>query len=149
MKTFWLMLVAVRLYGQSLQLPSEVNATRNSNVTLALSLSAGQRKLTALQWEIVVPIEQTTLETYKVGSMGRSAEKTLQCAGGRVAGKLHIYRCILAGGLKPIQNGDVADLRFSVRNASLIKIRIENAKGVSADLKATDFAASEGRIVIR
>jgi hypothetical protein len=151
MRKLWLLFIALRLCGQTLQLPNEVTATSGSEAVLKLTLSAVHLKLTAMQWDIVIPAEQTTLEVHSVGEAGQSAEKVLQCAGdGRATGKIHTYRCILAGGVKPIPSGDVAELRFKIRrDAGPIKVRIEHAKGVTADLKGTDFAPSEGTIVVR
>jgi len=150
MKRFSLPFIGLSLYAQTLQLPREVVKISGSEAVLKLTLSAADKKLTAMQWDIIIPAEQT-LETHNLGAAGRSAEKVLQCAGdARVGGKVHTYRCILAGGLKPIPSGDVAELRFKIRrDAGPIKIRIDHAKGVTADLKATDFASSEGTIVVR
>jgi len=100
----------VAVYGQTLSLPTKVSASPGTYTELSLTISPGQSKLTALQWEVVFPGEQATLDTFRLGPAG-------QFKIGRTTGP--------------------------------ITIRIENAKGVSADLKAIDFAPSEGEILVK
>jgi hypothetical protein len=151
MKRLGLSCLALPLFAQTLQLPHEA-AVVSGGTALNLTFSGAQAKLTAMQWEIVVPAEQMTLETYTPGAASRSAEKLLQCAGSwRVASKIYVHRCILAGGVKPIPDGTVAELKFKMRGKKRgpAIIRVERTKGVTADLKAADLASSECRIAIR
>jgi|SRR5215472_4053902 len=147
----WLCLISVAVYGQTLSLPTKVSASPGTYTELSLTISPGQSKLTALQWEVVFPGEQATLDTFRLGPAGQSAKKNLQCAGAwRSPAKTYVERCVLAGGLDAIRDGDIAAFKFKIgRTTGPITIRIENAKGVSADLKAIDFAPSEGEILVK
>lgn len=116
---------------------------------MPLALASGTIKPSSLQWEIVVPVGEATLEASKPTATAQSLGKTLQCGGERreAAGNVSAYRCILAGGGKPLGDGDVAELRFKLlKTSGSVKIRVENGKGVSPDMKTVDFKPSEGKI---
>jgi hypothetical protein len=143
--------MSVTLYGQTLQLPAKTSASPGTSTELALTFSPGQSRLSTLQWEVIFQDGQTTLDAFRLGPAGQSAKKNLQCAGTwRVPNKVYVERCILAGGLDAIGAGDVATFRFKIGRATgPIAIRVENAKGVSADLKETDIGPSEGKILLK
>ena len=147
----WLCLISVSLYGQTLQLPAKTDASPGTYAELALTFSPGQSRLAALQWEVTFQGDQTTLDRFRLGPAGQSAKKTLQCAGTwQIPNKVYVERCVLAGGIDAIGAGDIAAFRFKIGRATgPITIRVENAKGVSADLKETDFGPSEGKILLK
>jgi hypothetical protein len=151
MRLYWLMFLTFSLQGQVLSLSSAGKAKRGGETKMVLTLDAGKTKPTALQWEVIVPVKWAILEANKVGPAAQSAGKALQCGGNLVKeGQVSTYRCILAGGLQVIGNGEVAELSLRMRNqAGDFKISIERAMGVSTDLKTVTFKNAESKINVR
>jgi hypothetical protein len=134
---------------------SPISATPGSvaAVQLALDSSAGQEPL-ALQWELSYPSPKLGLEDGDLvtGSAASSTGKSLSCAGRVESASEYVYRCILAGGLKPIPNGPVALINFRVRpNAKPgpATVRIRNAVAVSIDGKEAPIQPNEADVTIR
>jgi hypothetical protein len=149
MKICWLVFLSFPLKGQVLSLPSIDNAARDGETKMVLTLKAGPVKPAALQWDIIVPVEKTLLkESHPVPTV-KSSGKTLLCKGNHwVKGQtIYAYRCILAGGVQGLENGDIAELYFRMQNQpGEFKIRVENAKGVSADLIEVKFPDFESKV---
>lgn len=134
---------------------SPVTADRGSVATVRLELSSpvGEEPQ-ALQWELSYPsprlgIEEGDLAT---GSAGTSADKSLVCAGWVESADEYVYRCILAGGLKPVPNGAVATIQFHVRRqaeAGPATVRISNALAATKDGKEHRLQPCQANVTIQ
>lgn len=152
MKVGWLAFLSFTLQGQVLSLLPVDNAAREGQTKMVLSLHAGPVKPAALQWDIIVPVGKTLLKGTQPPPAVKSSGKSLVCKGNHwVKGRtIYAYRCILAGGVAGLNDGDIAELYFRMQNQpGEFKIRVENAKGVSADLKEVKFPAFESKIKVR
>jgi hypothetical protein len=135
--------------------PSTV--TRGASGSLLLTLESPQGKAPlALQWEFTFPQNVVVdLADIAVGSAAGSLQKALTCRAvdsAKDSGQGSVYRCILAGGQKPIPNGPVAAIRYRVPlevRGIAEKVRVEKALGATADLKAVEIEASQGGITVK
>jgi hypothetical protein len=109
----------VPIFGQSLRL-SSATATQGERITLAISLrSPHGQEPTALQWEASIPADQLSFvdEQLPLGPAAQAAGKFVACAVKLLraaTGDTYTSKCILAGGLEPVQDGQVAVLRLQV-----------------------------------
>lgn len=110
----------------------------------------------ALQWEFRIPVAvKISAADITVGRAAESAGKSLTCAPRAnqpaVEGEAR-YACILAGGVKPITNGDIAVVRYRVpasAHRGRVGVTIEGVEGVSQDLKSTAIEGATAVIAIR
>jgi hypothetical protein len=142
------------LCGQTLQI-SSAKASRGKRVTLQVVLTspAGREPL-GLQWETIFPADQLVpLEGgISLGPVTRAAGKSVQCAAKPQAGGTSGTKCILIGGQKPIPNGVIALLQFSVLSKApegSARVRVDPATAVFKDLKQTQLPAVEAVVKIR
>ena len=125
--------------------------------TFSLILEAPEDKaLAALQWEFSVPPAiAVAKDDIAPGKAAESAGKSLTCARkadqGGAAGAVR-YACILAGGERPIAQGPIAVVRYRAQtdvHGAPIRVHIEKALGVSADLKRIEIADTDAIITIQ
>ena len=155
MKLACLIVCALPLLGQSLQITGDEGAPGEQvSVKIVLSSPAGKEPA-ALQWETSFPAKQLTLAGAAplIGFAAHGAGKTINCSGtvdtkkGRI-----VHRCLLVGGNKLIANGPVAVLTLKISPAARpgkIPIRIEHAMAVSGSAEKTDLKDSEDAITVR
>jgi len=151
-----MLLACASLKAQILLLPPSV-VRHGTAGTLLLSLQSPPGKAPlALQWEITFPQNvKVDLADIIAGSAAQSAEKFLTCRAfekAKDSGEGSVYRCILAGGEKPIPNGPVAIVRYQIpaeiRQISG-KVRVAKVLGVSADIKKIEMEGVEAAIVVK
>jgi hypothetical protein len=149
MRVSWLFLAAIPLVGQTLHV-SSVKGTAGERVSMEISLnSITAHTAVAMQWEIIFPVQVLEVESGgpQAGAAAKESGKTLTC----VARKEYSYNCVLAGGQKPIGNGVIAFLQFSIRTgarAGSSVFRVEKAESVTVDLKKSALSPVEGTVTI-
>lgn len=149
------LLCAAALWGQSLHVPPS-SAHRKSHGSFAVFLDSTQGKApVALQWEFQIPAAvKISAPDIVIGKSAEAAGKAITCAvraNPTVAGGAR-YACILAGGVKPIADGNIAIVRYEVpagRRRERVGVIIENVIGVSLDAKSTGIAGTTALITIR
>jgi hypothetical protein len=128
--------------GQKLDLPARIVLTADHTLEFNLALKSNDVKLTALQWDLVLPVSSGG--GLRVDARGTQSDKIVHCALQAGSSPVRtVYRCILAGGTNRISSGPVA--RFTVRLGNPMGansrarrfIHVQHALGVSADLKQT------------
>jgi len=134
---------------------SPISAARGSVAVVRLELdSPGGQEPQALQWELSYPAPRLGIEDGDLiaGGVANAAGKSLMCAGRVESAARYVYRCILAGGLKPIPNGAVAVINFRVRaHAELgaATVRISNALAIPIDGKEVSIQPNQADVTIR
>jgi hypothetical protein len=121
-------------------------------VELSLTSPKGQEPA-ALQWDLAYPAPLVGTEPgdLAIGAAAQSAGKTLSCQGHAVDAGTFEYRCILAGGRKRIEDGEVAVIQFHVRPTAAHRtatVRVKNAMGVLPDGKNVAIAPLQTDIAI-
>ena len=132
---------AVVVMGQSLRIvPSKATGDTSGPFTVMLELSPGKEPV-ALQWEFavspVVAIRKTDIE---IGRTAKLAGKSLTCVA--KASNPGSQVCVLAGGQKVLGAGPIAVIKCRARahtHREPIRVAIQNALGVSVDLKRIDI----------
>ena len=155
-RSLGLAVASTGLWAQSLTIPPSL-VTRGSYGSLLLTLSAPPGKApVALQWEFTFPPNVTVeLADIGAGSAAESAKKNLTCIalkGTKEAGKSSAFACILAGGQKPLPDGPIAIVRYSVpKEIREIpeKVQVGKVMGATADLKSVQIESAQAAIVVK
>lgn len=149
------LLCAGALWGQSLRVPPS-STHRKSHGSFAMFLDSPQGKApVALQWEFQIPpAVKIGAADIAVGKAVEAAGKSLTCAvrANQTAAGEARYACILAGGVKPITDGNIAVVRYEVPaggRRGRVGVIIENVVGVSLDAKSTGIEGTTAVITIR
>ena len=111
----------------------------------------------ALQWKVALGTEVTAAqEDLIAGDAAIEAGKTLTCSAAKTPGQAGpTYMCILAGGRKPIANGTVFVIKYTIKpgaKPSTEVVLVSDGIAVSqepAPLQKTPLAPVEGTITIR
>jgi hypothetical protein len=154
MKLLLFLLAGLSLHGQTLKMAS-VSAQKGQVGTLLLTLSSPEGKApAALQWDIAYPSPKIGIGEKDViaGGAAESSGKDLTCAGHPEGAGTYVYRCVLAGGVKPIRNGTLAIIKFQVRPTTLpgpVIVEIRNAQGASAEAAKVEIASTQAEITVR
>ncbi len=154
MKAAGLIVCALPLFGQSLQMADAAGGP-GQQVSMNISLtSPSGKEPAALQWENIFDARRLSLEGTAplIGYAAHAAGKTIACAGkSDPSSGMYTYRCILAGGTRNIGNGPVAMLSFRISPQAEGKIRVglEHAMAVSADAQKTDIRDTEAFVTVR
>jgi hypothetical protein len=135
-------LLCAAALGQTLKAPVSEAKVQEPQV-FAVQLESPQGKApTALQWELAIPpVLEVAPADITAGKAAESAGKSVSCAakpGKTSTAEPLRFACILAGGVKPIDNGVVASVRYRVRTATdgaPIRVGIENILAVFLDLR--------------
>ena len=149
---FFFLAIPATLLAQTLQItPSTVTRGAIGSFLIRLN-SPPQTRPVSLQWDLAVPKQiQVNAGDIVPGSSAESAEKSLSCAAATLDRNVSIYRCILAGGPKTLQNGAVAIVKYTVPDGhpGNIQVRIEKVLGVSKNVKKIELPDAEGTVTIR
>jgi hypothetical protein len=141
------------LDAQSLDIPP-VTATRGAAQILRIVFkAAASRPVASLQWELVYPNAlQIDLSGVVPGSVTESAGKTLVCARRKPAAGENALGCVLSGGVRPLQDGTIAIIRF-VPAASgpknLLHVRLDKIAAVSPKLDQIVIPNANGSVTIK
>src|SRR5262249_13534590 len=150
MKFLLVMLTAALGCGaQSIGIRPGGGSGRSASFLLGLNSPQGKEPL-ALQWDLTIPAGITVnREDILAGSAAESAQKTLACAA--LPQQHAVFRCLVAGGQKPLPNGTIAVVKFQRQSTheAPAPVRISNAKGVGADLKEIKIPDAEASVVPR
>lgn len=149
-------LSAVPLCGQSFRIPPS-GTDRKTPGAFPMEIDSPQGKApVALQWELRVPAALAiAVSDITIGKAAEAAGKSVACAASAnkpaKEGEVR-YTCILAGGTQRIPNGQVAVVHYRVQDKvdkTSIRVAIENAVGVSLDLKSVAIDGAIAVIKIR
>ena len=141
--------------AQSLQVLPSVTSQKSSGSFRIQWTAAAAKPVLALQWNLRFPEGiQILPDDIAVGSAAESAEKSLYCS--RVPRKTpgsmdESYVCIVAGGQKPISDGAVAVVLYSIRKGTAkgaFLVHIEKVLGVGVDTQVL-IADAESTITIK
>lgn len=140
------------LAGQTLRVSSSpVAPGEATRIAVWLESPAGKEPV-ALQMEIEVPTRLLEVEGPPVAGEDAAAVKSASCAGHwKKAPLTYVYKCIIAGGIKPIANGSVLVLKGKIRpNAKPGNhpIRLNHVLAVDANGKRVPLKSSEGPLTI-
>jgi hypothetical protein len=111
--------------------------------------------LTALQWEMDIPVRALNLDGAPLARaplVVTDAGKSVNCAVSQRSAERLLLPCILAGGQKPVPAGMIVLLSVKIgpsARAGTSRIRLQNAVGVTADLKQVPIEAAEGELTVR
>ncbi len=81
-----------------------------------------------------------------VGSVAKSAGKTLNCQGHSADAGAYVYRCILSGGRSRIQSGPVAMIEFHLRPpapSGPVTVRVTDAISALPDGQSLKIAPTQ------
>jgi hypothetical protein len=118
--------------AQSVTLHTSDSAAPGAQTLVDIKLSAGSSQPLIVQWDLVFPSEQLSLDSgYPViGDAARQAGKQLTCRGSwKKAPKAFAVRCMAAGGRDTIPPGVLATARFTVapvRQTVKLPLTVEN-----------------------
>lgn len=124
-------------------------------VALEIAFQPAAGVLTALQWEVEIPAGALDLDggpLARVPLVVKDAGKSVNCAVSKKSAERLLMPCILAGGQRPIPAGTIVVLSVKIgpkARAGAVSIRLQNALGVTGDLKQVPVAAAEGELTIR
>jgi len=141
-------------WGQTVEL-APVSAAAGSVASMTLTWAAPPGKsAVALEWELSYPSPQLGLEDKDIaaGSTAHTAGKALTCKGRSQDAGTYVYKCILAGGSKPLANGPAAIFFFRVRNKTrkgAATVRLSNTLGVSPEGNSIRIDPSQADVTIR
>lgn len=149
MRTVWVLCVGpVLAYGQVLSL-SSATVSPNGQGSILLSFHASKRHpATGLQFELIYspgPL-QITADDLVAGSAAFSSGKAVNCI---QPPKQKSYRCMVAGGSKPIPDGPVVIINFRVRggtDSGTATVQIRSPIGVSPRLEKIELQGTEASI---
>ena len=113
-----LVVVCTGVWAQSLQVSPSTTTRGALNSFLIKINSPPGKEPVALQWTLRVADGITiTTRDVRAGSAAESADKSITCAATKQdAEKESAFMCIVADGLKPIPNGPVAVVTYTVTN---------------------------------
>lgn len=134
--------------------PSSTHRKSHGSFAVFLDSPPGKAPV-ALQWEFQIPAAlKISAEDIAVGKAAEAAGKSLTCAvrPHQPAAGGTTYTCILAGGVRPITNGNIAVVRYEVPaggRRERIGVMIEHVVGVSLDAKSTGIKGTTAVITVR
>jgi len=144
------------LVAQTFQIvPSTAPRGGTGSLLITLISPAGKEPV-ALQWKIMLRTEVTVaVEDIKAGEAAKTADKAVVCA--PVTKPVQdglTYKCILAGGVKPIANGTIFLVKYKVKQNTTpqaLRVRISDGIAVlqhSDQLQKMDIAPADGTITV-
>jgi hypothetical protein len=122
--------------------------------SVPVAFDAGPRPLAALEFTLAVPAGKGIEPRIPTASAAMlSAGKSLACTGTwKKAGVEYRWKCVLSGGVSPIQSGLVASAAFTVSQGTRpgdYAVGLEKAKGAGADAKPVDIKTLSGKLTVR
>jgi len=143
------------LCGQELRMSlPEIPRGKAGSVSIRLASPAG-KKPAALQWDLFFIPRQISIQDndWALGDAANAAGKKLTCVRQlRKNPETYSYRCLVAGGEKPIGDGVVAVLKISVPQGAAggqAELRLENALGASREAGSLRIEPTRGDVKIR
>jgi hypothetical protein len=147
--------VCSTLCAQTFQIvPSMTLHGKAGSLLVGIISPAGQEPI-ALQWRMLLGAEVTAAAGDIVaGDAATASNKVLTCAPVPKPGQEGlIFNCVLAGGKKPILNGTIFRVQYSVKSEvapHIVPVRISDGIAVSERaLQGTHLPPAEGTITIR
>ena len=116
-KRIWLIFVALPAFGQTLKIQPETVAIGQKGTATISFASSAKKKPLAIQWDFELPETAVVLNVADIvaGEAATASAKSVACS--RVHGpdlRGHaVFRCILYGGEREIEDGPVAVLNFT------------------------------------
>ncbi len=154
MRIAYLFLAGVSLFGQSLRLSPVTGPAGEARwLDIALKSPSGKEPV-ALQWELTFPADRISADPGGpvAGPAAEAASKFLRCSGrSEKAPQTYRYRCLVVGPPKPIGNGIIARLHFSLppgAKAGTTRIRIEQIEALTTDSKLVRLKPAKGIVKV-
>lgn len=147
---FWLLMIPIAGSAQELRV-SPVHASPGNEFQLDVSIeSPVTRSPSVLKWEMTFPAQlmDPVGDAPELGKAAKDSGKSIACN----LQKPYSYICILYGGLKPLDNGVIATLRFKVHKDAApgaTAVRVQKAEGVAGDYKQFVLKDAEGPVDIQ
>lgn len=154
-KRIWLIFVALPAFGQTLKIQPETVAIGQKGTATISFASSAKKKPLAIQWDFELPETAVVLNVADIvaGEAATASAKSVACS--RVRGpdqRGHaLFRCILYGGEREIEDGPVAVLNFTTAphaQPGRHGVRITHALAVGRDVKKVALKDSTGEFVL-
>ena len=156
---FWiagclLLIPQAAIVGQTLRL-SPASGRQGDRVAIKISLQSAPGKAPqALQWETTIPVAKLNFvdDNMSAGPAAQAAGKSFACAPKPNVAGTRTSLCILAGGLKQIENGVVAVLWLRIPPGAPIgpaQVRTERGIAVMKSLEEVPLPLEETLVVVR
>jgi hypothetical protein len=151
-KFMWL--VPVALYGQTLQIQPEPAADAHSGTVVVRLDSLPGKEPLALQWELEFAglALHMDFQNLAVGDAAKTAGKSIACTlVAREKRDRFRYRCILAGGVRPIANGPIAIVPYTAERDGKpghYPLKLSNGLSVSQNLAKEKLKDSAAQITL-
>jgi hypothetical protein len=152
MKFIWL--VPVALCGQTLQVQSEPTSAGHSGTFMVRLDSAPGKEPVALQWELEFAgtVLHMDFQNLVIGEAAKTAGKSIACSlVAREKRDRLRYRCVLAGGVRAIQNGPIAIVTYSTEREAKpgrYQLKLMNGLTVGPNLSKDRLKDSGGELTI-
>jgi hypothetical protein len=146
----WLFMGAMAGSAQTLTIaPVQTSPGAEFQVEISMTSPAG-KALPILKWDTIFPAQLLDVVGGgpETGKAGKDSDKTIACA----MQKPYSYTCVLYGGVKPIENGVIATIRFKGHAdvpPGKITIRVQKIEAATADYKRFNLDDAEGSVEIR
>jgi hypothetical protein len=152
-KLIYVLLATTAVRAQTLEIPAASVDRGSANIFRVVLRSQAQKPITALQWELIIPPGLlVAADSVATGDAAETAGKSVTCSNRTDTKNGTICACIVAGGLKPVQGGTIAIVKFSAAGgakAGAVTIGLQRILGVSADLQKVPIADATTAINIR
>ena len=159
LRPYWLLGFAVvcfaaRASAQTLQISRQTSVAGEWAILEIAFQPAASSSLTALQWEMEIPatLQLDGAPLARVPLVVKDANKSINCAVSKKSAEGLLLPCILAGGIRPIPAGTVVLLSMKIGQSArpgTARIRLQNASGVTGDLKQVPIESAEAELTIR
>ncbi len=152
-----MLLLGAPLVAQNFQVkPSSASPGKTGSLVTQLDSPIGKEPV-ALQWTINMGTELTVTATDIIaGDAASAAGKSVTCAAASKASPSGLnFICILAGGVHPIANGPVFQVKYQVKPATtpqILKVRVYDCLGVlekGGQMQKETIPPADGTITIR
>jgi len=146
----WLFVGTIAVSAQTLTI-ARVQTSRGAEFQVEISMASPSGKApTILKWDTIFPAQLLDVvgSGPEVGRAGKDSGKSIACT----MQKPYSYTCILFGGLKPVENGVIAIIRFKAHAdvaPGKMMIRTQKADAAMLDSKRFNLDDAEGSVEIR
>jgi hypothetical protein len=156
MKFFASLSLCAPLVAQTLQImPSTAAPGKSGSLVTQLDSPAGKEPV-ALQWTINLGTELTVAAAdIVVGDTAGAAGKSVTCAAVAKASQPGLnYICILVGGVRPIANGRIFQVKYQVKQTTtpqILKVHVYDCLGVlekDDQMQKEIIPAADGTITV-
>jgi hypothetical protein len=152
-RSLLLLVLSIHARAQTLEItPVSVDRGSANIIRIALKPKA-DKPMVALQFDLAFPPALKIQGTDVVsGDAADSAGKSITCAVHPSPANGSVCTCILAGGQGALQAGTVAIVKFEAAADAApgaVKLQLQNATGVSPDVKRVPIGNAEATITVR